>query len=92
MQLMQWNFFLENGLLSFDDQQLRIHYGKYHDVVRDMLARTLAVQHAGNKEDAARFIEQYTKWDHSLHEVIASGIRAQQKYRFSLFRYAALGE
>ncbi|HTG92874.1 MAG TPA: hypothetical protein VL866_09825, partial [Pyrinomonadaceae bacterium] len=35
MQLMQWNFFLENGLLSFDPatKTLRIHYDKYHDVV-----------------------------------------------------------
>src|SRR6266702_3370837 len=33
MQLMQWNFFLENGLLTFENGKLRIHSDKYHGVV-----------------------------------------------------------
>src|SRR4029434_327086 len=33
IQLMQWNFFLENGLLTFETGRMRIHYDKYHDVV-----------------------------------------------------------
>jgi hypothetical protein len=94
MQLMQWNFFLENGLLSFDPatKTLRIHYDKYHDVVGKMLAKTLEVQYQGEKAGADRFIDQYAKWDDNLHGVIAANIRAQQKYRFRLFKYAALGE
>ena len=45
MQLMQWNFFLEHGLLTFDSgtKTLRIHYDKYHEVVGKMLAKTLQV-------------------------------------------------
>jgi hypothetical protein len=94
MQLMQWNFFLENGLLSFDPatKTLRIHYDKYHDVVGKMLEKTLAVQYAGDKAASDKYIDQYTKWDENLHGVIAANIRAQQKYRFRLFKYAALGE
>ena len=94
MQLMQWNFFLENGLLSFDPvtKTLRIHYDKYHDVVGKMLAKTLEVQYQGDKAAADRFIDQYAKWDDNLHGVIAAKIRAQQKYRYRLFKYAALGE
>ena len=94
MQLMQWNFYLENGLLSFEPatNTLRIHYDKYHDVVGKMLAKTLAVQYEGSKSGADEFIDQYTKWDDNLHGVIASNIRAQQLYRFRLFTYAALGE
>jgi len=94
MQLMQWNFFLENGLLSFDaaTKTLRIHYDKYHDVIGKMLAKTLEVQYQGDKGAADRFIDEYAKWDDNLHGVIAANIRAQQKYRFRLFKYAALGE
>jgi hypothetical protein len=94
MQLMQWNFFLENGLLSFDPatKTLRIDYNKYHDVVGKMLERVLAVQYAGNKAESDKFIDQYTKWDENLHGAIAANIRAQQKYRFRIFKYAALGE
>ena len=91
---MQWNFYLENGLLSFNPatKTLRINYDKYHEVVGKMLERVLAVQYAGSKAESDKFIEQYTSWDENLHGAVATNIRAQQKYRFRLFKYAALGE
>ncbi|HET9528107.1 MAG TPA: hypothetical protein VFO99_18165 [Pyrinomonadaceae bacterium] len=94
MQLMQWNFYLENGLLSFDPatKTLRINYDKYHEVVGKMLERVLAVQYAGSKAESDKFIDQYTNWDENLHGAVAANIRAQQKYRFRVFKYAALGE
>ncbi len=92
MQLMQWNFFLENGLLSVENGKLQIHYDKYHEVVGKMLRKVLEVQYQGDKAAAGRFIEQYTKWDDNLHGAIAKNIRDQQRYRFRLFKYAALGE
>jgi hypothetical protein len=94
MQLMQWNFFLQNGLLTFDpdSKTLLIHYDKYHDVVGKMLAQTLEIQYQGDKAAADRFIDQYATWDENLHETIARKIREQQRYRFRLFKYAALGE
>lgn len=92
MELMQWNFFLKNGLLAFDGKQLKVRYEKYSEVVKSMLAKTLAVQFAGDKLAAGEFIEEYTAWDESLHGVIAKNIRDQQRYRYSLFRYSALGE
>lgn len=92
MQLMQWNFFLENGLLSFKDGKLQIHYDKYHSVIGKMLAKTLEVQYQGDKAAADRYIEQYTKWDDNLHGLVAKNIREQQRYRFRLFKYAALNE
>jgi hypothetical protein len=57
-----------------------------------MLERTLAVQFEGDKAASDKFIDEYTKWDDNLHGVIAANIRAQQKYRFRVFKYAALGE
>ena len=92
MQLMQWNYFLENGLLTFENGMLKIHYDKYHDTVGKLLAKVLDVQYQGDKMAADRFIEQYTKWDDNLHGVVAKNIRDQQRYRFRLFKYAALGE
>ncbi len=92
MQLMQWNFFLENGLLSFENGKLRIHYEKYHSVVGKLLARVLEVQYAGDKAGADRFIDQYTAWKEDLHGVVARNMRDQSRYRFRLFKYAALGE
>ena len=92
MQLMQWNFFLENGLLTFENGKLRIHFDKYHDVVGKLLRKVLDLQYQGDKAASDRFIEQYTKWDDNLHGAIAKNIRDQQRYRFRLFKYAALGE
>ena len=92
MQLMQWNFFLENGLLSFENGKLRIHYDKYHTVVGKLLAKILEIQYAGDKAAADRFIDQYATWKEDLHGVVARNIRDQVRYRFRLFKYAALGE
>lgn len=92
MQLMQWNFFLENGLLTFENARLQIHYDKYHSVVGKMLQKVLEVQYAGDKAAADHFIDQYTTWKEDLHGVIAKNIREQSRYRFRVFKYAALGE
>jgi Zincin-like metallopeptidase len=94
MQLMQWNFYLENGLLSFDPatKTIRVNYEKYHEVVGKMLEKTLAVQFEGDKAASDKYIDQYTNWDENVHGVIAANIRAQERYRFRVFKYAALGE
>ncbi|HEY0547057.1 MAG TPA: hypothetical protein VGC91_16890, partial [Pyrinomonadaceae bacterium] len=94
MELMQWNFFLENGVLKFDPQlkKLRINYDKYHEVVGKLLAKVLEVQYQGDRAAADRFVEQYATWDERLHGVVAQNMRDQQRYRFRLFKYAALGE
>lgn len=94
MQLVQWNFFLEKGLLRFDSKsgQLAVDYGRYHAVVAELLGRVLAIQSAGDKVAAQKFVEQYTRWDEKLHGVTAQRIRDAQRYRYTLFRYRALGE
>jgi hypothetical protein len=94
MQLMQWNYFLDKGLLRFDRKTgtLAIDYRRYHAVVRDLLGRVLAIQEGGDKAAADKFIAELSRWDDALHGVIAQRIRDQEQYRYSLFRYAALGE
>jgi hypothetical protein len=94
MQLMQWNYFLEKGLLAFDSGTgtLTIDRARYHDVVASLLAQVLELQHAGDPDAAERFITRYTAWDESLHGVIAARIRDALGHRFRSFRYAALGE
>lgn len=93
MQLMQMNYFLEKGLLSFNRAKgvLTIHYDRYHDVVTSLLREVLAVQYGGDKAAADAFIDANTKWDKDIHEVLAAKIQKKQRYRFQLTRYAALG-
>lgn len=92
MQLMQMNYFLENGLLSFKDGELAIDYSVYHDVVRKLLAEVLAIQSAGDAARAGEFVARYTAWDEDLHGVLAASMRDAVKYRYRLVRYAAMGE
>jgi len=91
MQLMQWNWFLEKGVLSFDPAtaKLSIDYDRYHNAARDLLKEVLAVQDRGDKAAATAFIDRWGKWDDNLHGKIAANIRANQRYRFRLFEYAA---
>ncbi len=92
MQLMQWNYFLEEGLLEFDEQTKRmsIDYGRYDRVVRSLLEEVLAIQRAGDPERAEAFVERYAHWDPALHGAIAARIRDSVRYRYYLMRYAVI--
>jgi hypothetical protein len=94
MQLAQLNFFLDRGLVRFDAArgELAIAYGRYHDVVAELLAEVLALQRSGDPAGAAAFFERWTGWEEALHGVLARKISAERRDRFRLVRYAALGE
>lgn len=94
MMLMQMNYFLQKGLLAFDpkEKRLRIQYDRYHEVVGSLLKEVLAVQYAGDKGASDRFMDRYMTWDENLHEVLASQIRGEHRYRYLQIRYGALGE
>jgi hypothetical protein len=95
MQLIQFNWFLDKGLLTFDPKtaQLSIHYDRYNDVVTSLLTEVLKLQKDGNKDAAAAFFQRWTTWTPELHDKIAAKVRtAQGATRFRLVTYAALGE
>jgi hypothetical protein len=94
MQLMQWNWFLDRKVLSFDaaTAKMSIDYGRYHAAVADLLKVVLALQVAGDKAAAEAFITRWGSWDEALHGKIAGNIRAQQRYRFRQVNYAALAK
>ncbi len=92
MQLMQMNYFLENGLLSFDEEtaRLSINYDIYELVATKLLGEVLAIQSAGKSDRAGAFIERYTSWTPELHERLAERLRQSAKYRFRMVKYKAL--
>ena len=92
MQLMQWNWFLDRKVLSFDaaTAKMSIDYGRYHAAVADLLKAVLALQVGGDRAAAEAFITKWGSWDEALHGKIATNIRAQQRYRFRLVNYAAV--
>jgi hypothetical protein len=94
MQLMQWNWFLDKGVLRYDraSEKLSIDYAKYPAAVESLLREVLAVQDAGDPARADAFINKWASWDDNLHGKVAENIRETQRYRYRLFNYAALGE
>ncbi len=92
MQLMQMNYFLEHGLLSFDpvSARLTIHYNRYFEVATRLLEDVLSIQQEGSEERAILFIEQYTAWTPELHERLAKRLRDSSRYQFREVRYKAL--
>ncbi|MCP4411545.1 MAG: NUDIX hydrolase [Gammaproteobacteria bacterium] len=92
MQLMQMNYFMEHGFLSFDpkDARLQIHYDRYNEVIRKMLNDVLNIQLQGSSEQASEFIKKYTTWTPQLHGKLAERLREASRYRFVDVRYKAL--
>lgn len=93
MQLMQFNYFVDNKVLSFDTdtQKLTIDYERFPDVVEDLLEEVLSIQASGKMNEARSLVEKWTYWDDDLHQVLASNMRAASKFRYTRVRYSELG-
>ncbi|MGZ8869351.1 MAG: NUDIX hydrolase, partial [Thermoanaerobaculia bacterium] len=95
MQLAQFNYFLEKGLIEADRKsgKLAIHYDRYPEVIAALLEEVLAIQRAGDHAAATKFFERWGAWTPELHEKLAARIReAQGSSRFRIVEYGALGE
>ncbi len=94
MQLIQFNWFLEKGLLQADPKtaRLKVNYDRYPEVVLSLLTEVLKLQAEGNKAATVAFFDRWTKWTPEVHDKLAARIRDAQGARFRLVRYAALGE
>jgi hypothetical protein len=92
MQLMQWNWFLDRGVLRFNagTAALTIDYDRYPEAVKDLLERVIALQEGGDPVALAAFIDRWGRWDEALHGKVAANIRARQRFRYRLFTYAAV--
>jgi hypothetical protein len=92
MQLMQWNYFMDRGALSFDagSGRMRIHYDRFHEAAAAMLREVLAIQAAGDRAAAEAYITTWTSWRDDLHERVAAAMRASERYRYSYVTYELL--
>ncbi len=92
MQLIQWNWFLDKGLLQLDEagKYLHINYDSYPTAVTSLLREILALQAAGDRNKAEAFVKEWTQWDENWHGVIADAMKAKETYRYTMVTYAAL--
>ena len=94
MQLMQFNYFMEHGLIEprGDAALLAINYDHYHEVVTELLSDVLHLQHAGDYGSAKAFVERWNYWDDRVHGRLAGLIQEQARYRGTMVRYAIFEE
>lgn len=93
MMLAQFNWFLDRGLLAMNaDGRLEIHYDRYAETVKAMLAEVLELQAQGDPAAAEAFFTKWTGWTGTLHEPLSARLREAAGPRYRLVRYAALGE
>jgi hypothetical protein len=92
MQLMQFNWFIDHGLIRYDRRsgRLAIDYARYQDTVRELLAEVLAIQRAGDPARARSFIERWTAWTPAVHEALAARLRDSEKFRYAIITYGAI--
>jgi hypothetical protein len=94
MQLMQFNFFMEMGLLEVDAESglLTINYDVFHEVVTQMLEQVLQIHYSGDYELANEFVSRWNYWDEKLHGQLATMMQESGMFRRTLVRYHALGD
>ena len=92
MQLMQFNYFMEAGLLEANPETglLAVDYSRYHEVVTDLLRDVLNIQYSGDYAAADAFVKRWNYWDDTLHGGLAQRINDSGSYRRTLVRYRAL--
>ncbi len=90
MQLIQWNWFLDKGLLRFEDGVLAIDYALYPETIVSLLTQILELQYRGDRDAANAFVDQWTNWDEDVHGVVAEQMKAAEGSRFRLVTYEAL--
>ena len=92
MQLIQWNWFLQSGVLSLEDGKLAINYELYPAAVESLLKLVLNLQYQGDRDAADAFVEKWTNWDAELHGQIGDLMKAAPGANYRLVTYEALGE
>lgn len=92
MQLMQFNYFLDAGVIRFDPAagRISVDLSRQGETVKKLLSEVLALQRAGSPERAQAFIERWASWSTGLHGVIAEKIRAAVEDPYTRLRYPAL--
>jgi hypothetical protein len=90
MQLIQWNWYLDRGLLAIEDGRLSIRYERYPEAVTSLLEAVLELQLSGDRQAANAFVDQWGTWDESRHGAVAARMRDAETTRYVLVRYEAL--
>jgi hypothetical protein len=92
MKLVQFNWFLDKGLIEMRNGQVWINYERYESAVNSLLKAVLNLQYQGDRDAANQFIDRWVDWDENLHGKLGNRMKHAEGSRFRLVTYEALGE
>lgn len=79
-EVMQLNYFIENGAINFKDGgKLSINKEKMNPVARQMLEEVIKIQLDGDANKAKEFVDKYRQWNETLE--YASKVQKELKPR-----------
>jgi hypothetical protein len=92
MELMQFNYFMAQGVLTFDAKsgRLTVHEDKFHSAAAAMLRDVFEIQAAGDATKAEAYITKWTEWKPELHERLAEAMRSTETSRFPCVTFELL--
>lgn len=92
MELMQFNYFMAQGVIAFDAKsgKLSVHEEKFHDAAAAMLRDVFEIQAAGDAAKAEAYITKWTEWKPELHERLAEAMRSTETSRFPCITFELL--
>ncbi len=92
MKLIQFNWYVDKGLLNIKNGKVSIDYSKYDNAVSSLLEKVLDIQNEGNRNQANSFVDQWTAWSDDVHGRIGQNMKNAESYRYRLVTYEALNE
>jgi hypothetical protein len=92
MELMQFNYFMAQGVLAYDATRGKVivHEEKFHDAVAAMLRDVFEIQAAGDAGKAEAYITKWTTWTPELHEKLAEAMRSSETSRYPCITFELL--
>ena len=92
MELMQFNYFMAQGVLTFDatSGRLSVNEDKFHAAAASMLRDVFEIQAAGDTAKAEAYIAKWTEWTPELHERLAEAMRSTETSRFPCVTFELL--
>lgn len=92
MELMQFNYFMAQGVITFDAKsgRLAVHEEKFPAAVAALLRDVLEIQAEGDVKKAEAYITKWTEWKPDLHERLAEAMRSTETSRFPCVTFELL--
>src|SRR4029078_12516101 len=88
MELMQQQYFLDQGALRFSEGHLEIDYARIPIAVEAMLREVLRIERAGDQAAAQTCVHRWARWDPAVQGAMTAALdEAAPRYWLPTYTY-----